>query len=130
MGKKTKSVNNKQSTGIDFIRAKKKVGRKIRKQANETNTEVRAKRINLSVQSLGTEGKGDQVTGRGLSMPELLNQCQHYNAQAKVGFQLRVCAEKGEPFDPDHTVYNKDYLLEILDRGKAALDEMKAAGQL
>ena len=53
-----------------------------------------------------------------------------FNAQAKVGFQLRVCAEKGEPFDPDHTVYNKDYLLEILDRGKAALDEMKAAGQL
>ena len=42
MGKKTKSVNNKQSTGIDFIRAKKKVGRKIRKQANETNTEVKA----------------------------------------------------------------------------------------
>lgn len=53
-----------------------------------------------------------------------------FNAQAKVGFQLRVCAEKGEPFDPDHTVYNKAYLLEILDRGKAALDEMKAAGQL
>ena len=83
MGKKTKSVNNKQSTGIDFIRAKKKVGRKIRKQANETNTEVRAKRINLSVQSLGTEGKGDQVTGRGLSMPELLNQCQHYSARVR-----------------------------------------------
>ena len=53
-----------------------------------------------------------------------------FNAQAKVGFQLRGGAEKGEPFDPDHTVYNKDYLLEILDRGKAALDEMKAAGQL
>jgi hypothetical protein len=27
-------------------------------------------------------------------------------------------------------VYNKDYLLEILDRGKTSLDEMKAAGQL
>ena len=53
-----------------------------------------------------------------------------FNAQAKVGFQLRVCAEKGEPFDPDHTVYNKDYLLQILDKGKASLDEMKAAGQL
>ena len=83
MGKKTKSVNNKQSTGIDFIRAKKKVGRKIRKQANETNTEVKAKRINLSVQSVGAEGKGEQVTGRGLSMPELLNQCQHYSARVR-----------------------------------------------
>ena len=83
MGKKTKSVNNKQSTGIDFIRAKKKVGRKIRKQANETNTEVKAKRINLSVQSVGAVGKGGQVTGRGLSMPELLNQCQHYSARVR-----------------------------------------------
>ena len=53
-----------------------------------------------------------------------------FNAQAKVGFQIRVFAEKGEPFDPDRTVYNKDYLLEILDRGKTSLDEMKAAGQL
>ena len=38
--------------------------------------------------------------------------------------------EKGEKFDPDHTVYNKDYLLQILDKGKASLDEMKAANQL
>ena len=53
-----------------------------------------------------------------------------FNAQAKVGFQLRVFDEKGEKFDPDRTVYNKDYLLEILDRGKASLDEMKAKGQL
>lgn len=53
-----------------------------------------------------------------------------FNAQAKVGFQLRVSAEKGEPFDPEHTVYNKDYLLEILSKGKASLDELKAAGQL
>ena len=53
-----------------------------------------------------------------------------FNAQAKVGFQLRVCAEKGEPFDPEHTVYNKDYLLQILAKGKASLDELKDAGQL
>ena len=31
-----------------------------------------------------------------------------FNAQAKVGFQIRVFAEKGEPFDPDRTVYNKE----------------------
>ena len=53
-----------------------------------------------------------------------------FNAQAKVGFQLRVCAEKGEPFDPEHTVYNKEYLLQILAKGKASLDELKDAGQL
>lgn len=53
-----------------------------------------------------------------------------FNAQAKVGFQIRVFQEKGEPFDPDHTVYNKDYLLKILQRGKDSLDEMKANNQL
>ena len=55
MGKKTKSVNNKQKTGIDFIRAKKKVGRTIKKQANETDTSIRAKRINLPGQSIAAE---------------------------------------------------------------------------
>ena len=47
-----------------------------------------------------------------------------------MGFQIRVFEEKGEPFDPDHTAYNKEYLLKILDQGKTALDEMKAANQL
>jgi hypothetical protein len=53
-----------------------------------------------------------------------------FNAQAKLGFQIRVAAEKGEPFDPEHTAYNKDYLIEILQKGKAELDKMHAAGQL
>jgi hypothetical protein len=83
MGKKTKAVNNKQSTGIDFIRAKKKVGRTIKKSNNETNTTVVAKRINLPGQSVGVEHKGAAVTGRGLSMPELLNQTQHYSARVR-----------------------------------------------
>lgn len=83
MGKKTKGINNKQSGGIDFIRAKKKVGRKIKKSNNETDTTVRAKRINLSTQTLGAEGKGDAVTSRGLSMPELLNQTTHYSERVR-----------------------------------------------
>ena len=84
MGKKTKGINNKQSGGIDFIRAKKKVGRKIKKSSNNsTDTTVRAKRINLSTQTLGAEGKGDAVTSRGLSMPELLNQTTHYSERVR-----------------------------------------------
>ena len=84
MGKKTKGINTKQSGGIDFIRAKKKVGRKIKKSTNNaTDTTVRAKRINLSTQTLGAEGKGDAVTSRGLSMPELLNQTTHYSERVR-----------------------------------------------
>ena len=30
----------------------------------------------------------------------------------------------------EHTVYNKDYPLQILAKGKASLDELKDAGQL
>ena len=64
--------------------AKKKVGRKIKKSSNNaTDTTVRAKRINLSTQTLGAEGKGDAVTSRGLSMPELLNQTTHYSERVR-----------------------------------------------
>ena len=83
MGKKTKGVNNRQSGGIDFIRAKKKVGKKIKKHANVTDTTVRAKRINLPGQTVGTEGKGEALTQRGLSMSELLNQTSHYSEKVR-----------------------------------------------
>ena len=83
MGKKTKGINNKNQGGIDFIRAKKKVGRKIKKAANATDTTVRAKRITLPGQVLGAEGKGAAVTQRGLSLPELLGQCAHYSERVR-----------------------------------------------
>ena len=83
MGKKTKGVNNRQSGGIDFIRAKKKVGKKIKKHANVTDTTVRAKRINLPGQTVGTEGKGEPLTHRGLSISELLNQTSHYSEKVR-----------------------------------------------
>ena len=83
MGKKTKGVNNRRSGGIDFIRAKKKVGKKIKKHANVTDTTVRAKRINLPGQTVGTEGKGEALTHRGLSMSELLNQTSHYSEKVR-----------------------------------------------
>ena len=53
-----------------------------------------------------------------------------FNAQAKIGFQLRVNEEKGEPFDPEHTVYNRDYLLQILKKGEDELDRLRAAGEI
>ena len=59
------------------------MGRKIKKANNETETTIRAKRINLPGQSVLTENKGDAVTGRGLSMPELLNQTQHYSGRVR-----------------------------------------------
>ena len=63
------------------------------------------------------------------SVAEQVEQMNQSTAIRNTSLQF-VFDEKGEKFDPDRTVYNKDYLLEILDRGKASLDEMKAKGQL
>jgi len=48
-----------------------------------------------------------------------------WNAQAKIGVQIAVDRENGVPFDPEHTVYNRDYLLSILDKGEAELLDMQ-----
>jgi len=53
-----------------------------------------------------------------------------FNAQAKVGLMIRVFKERGEQFDPERTAYNKEYMLEILNKGKASLDEMHLKGQI
>jgi hypothetical protein len=48
-----------------------------------------------------------------------------WNAQAKIGVQIAVDRENGVPFDPEHTVYNRDYLLSILDKGEVELLDMQ-----
>lgn len=48
-----------------------------------------------------------------------------WNAQAKIGVQIAVDRENGVPFDPEHTVYNRDYLLSILDKGETELLDMQ-----
>ena len=42
-----------------------------------------------------------------LSSKERDKWCEARDPGAQVGFQIRVFTEKGEPFDPDRTVYNK-----------------------
>jgi hypothetical protein len=39
--------------------------------------------------------------------------------------QIAVDRENGVPFDPEHTVYNRDYLLSILDKGEVELLDMQ-----
>jgi hypothetical protein len=48
-----------------------------------------------------------------------------WNAQAKVGVQIAVNRENGVPYDSEHTAYNKDYLLSILDKAEAELFDMQ-----
>lgn len=53
-----------------------------------------------------------------------------WNAQAKVGVQIAVNRENGVPYDYAHTVYNKDYLLKILEKGEAELLDMQSRNAL
>ena len=48
-----------------------------------------------------------------------------WNVQAKIGVQIAVNRENGEAYDADHTVYNRDYLLKILDKAEAELLDMQ-----
>ena len=47
-----------------------------------------------------------------------------WNAQAKIGVQIAVNRENGEAYDAEHTVYNREYLLKILDKAEEELLDM------
>ena len=63
----------------DFKRPKKKVGRKVSKSLNVTNTSFQSRRINLLEQSV-LQDKGSIVTTRHLNLQDLLVKSTHYNA--------------------------------------------------
>lgn len=80
-------VNRKKKknsgVGIDFKRAKAKVGKKLPKADNATDTAFTARSIALPNQSL-TADKSDQVvTQRNLSLTELLGQSTHYSPKIR-----------------------------------------------
>ena len=63
----------------DFKRPKRKVGRKVLKSLNATNTSFKSRRINLLEQSVLQE-KGNVVTHRHLNLQDVLVKSGHYNA--------------------------------------------------
>eukprot|EP00899_Mesostigma_viride_P008025 jgi/Mesvir1/17223/Mv07637-RA.1 len=79
---KTKKPGKRKGVGIDFKRVKTKVGKKLRKPENATNTEIKSQVIHLPQQTLGEE-KGEAVTQRNLTLKELLGQLGHYNPKVR-----------------------------------------------
>ena len=69
--------------GIDFRRAKRRVGRKLPAANNATDTTVKARAISLPAQSVAEE-RGGAPTARGLTLPELLAQAGHYAAKVRA----------------------------------------------
>ena len=54
-----------------------KVGRKIVK-ANETNTTIKSKALSMQKQSVAVDRSGQEVSSRGLTLPEILSHSTHY----------------------------------------------------
>eukprot|EP00890_Picochlorum_soloecismus_P003035 jgi/Picsp_1/3732/NSC_06568-R1_protein len=70
--------------GIDFKRAKHKVGKKLPKADNETDTTIRSQKLILSEQSLAVDKTGHATTSRKSTLKELLGQCHHYSAKVRL----------------------------------------------
>lgn len=69
--------------GVDFKRVKHKVGKKLVKAQNETDTTVVSKSITLPEQSIAVDKGGAAVTHRNLSLKDLLSQCSHHNDRVR-----------------------------------------------
>ncbi|GFR40155.1 hypothetical protein Agub_g711, partial [Astrephomene gubernaculifera] len=81
MGKPKKTRN--PGVGVDFKRVKHKVGKKLPKARNETDTDFTSRSINLPSQAVREDRSGIAVNYQNLTLKELLNQTSHHNDKAR-----------------------------------------------
>ncbi|KAK6173707.1 hypothetical protein SNE40_017113 [Patella caerulea] len=80
MGKQKK---NRQGADKAFQKKKVKVGKKLPKSMNTTNTSFKTRTIQI-IQQLKKD-EGEATTKRKVNIKELLSQCQHYNVTVRLG---------------------------------------------
>jgi pre-rRNA-processing protein IPI1 len=71
MGKPTGRPGGRKKNagvGVDFKRAKHRVGKKLPRAQNQTDTSFKSRTISLAEQSLATDKDGQAVTGRNLTL--------------------------------------------------------------
>eukprot|EP00873_Tetraselmis_striata_P000045 jgi/Tetstr1/420309/TSEL_011430.t1 len=109
-GKKRKNPG----VGIDFKRARSKVGKTLPKAANATDTTIRSRSINLPGQNIRdgtTTASGPAVTQRNLNLKELLAQTAHYSEkvrrEALAGLSELLAAHPREARKAPHDVLEK-----------------------
>ncbi|CAD7697967.1 unnamed protein product [Ostreobium quekettii] len=79
IGRKRKN----RGVGVDFYRAKHKVGKKLKKANNATDTTIKSRTIGLPEQSIAQDKDGAAVSKRNLTLKELLSQLSHYSAKVR-----------------------------------------------
>lgn len=70
--------------GVDFRRVKHKVGKKLGKAENATDTTIVSRTITLPQQSIATDKTGSALTHRNLSLVDLIAQCGHYSEKVRL----------------------------------------------
>jgi hypothetical protein len=70
--------------GIDFKKAKHKVGKKLPRAQNETDTDIKSGKIFLSEQSVAVDKSEVATTSRNNTLKELLSQCKHYSEKVRM----------------------------------------------
>lgn len=82
MGKPQKKKKN-AGVGVDFKRVKHRVGKKLPRAQNQTDTTFKSRSISLPQQSVAVDKGGAAVTHRNLTLKELLGQCGHYSERVR-----------------------------------------------
>lgn len=72
-----------QKRGVDFKKIRRKIGRKLPPPNNATNTEIKSKVIILPEQSVASEKTGLNLSKKGLTLKELLQQTSHHNSKVR-----------------------------------------------
>ena len=82
----TKGTTSSKTSGVDFVKTKRKVGKKIKK-SNNTNEDakVTSKRVNVLEQSVAANLSNDGTlrTKRGTGMQELVNRTTHHAGKTR-----------------------------------------------
>ncbi|GLI64097.1 hypothetical protein VaNZ11_007270 [Volvox africanus] len=82
MGKLKKKTRN-PGVGIDFKKVKHKVGKKLPRAQNDTDTNFKSRSINLPNQAVREDRSNVAVNFQNLTLKELLNQTSHYNDKSR-----------------------------------------------
>ncbi|GFH15170.1 uncharacterized protein HaLaN_11348, partial [Haematococcus lacustris] len=80
---KRKAAAGNPGVGIDFKKVKHKLGKKLARAQNETDTNIHSKSINLPSQGLSEDKDGVAVNSQNLTLKELLAQTGHYSEKSR-----------------------------------------------
>ncbi|KAL4439859.1 hypothetical protein ABPG75_002860 [Micractinium tetrahymenae] len=83
MGKPGRTKKKNTGVGVDFKKVKHKVGKKLPRAQNQTDTNFKSRTISLAEQSVATDKAGQAVTTRNLTLKEVLGQCGHYSERVR-----------------------------------------------